>query len=80
MPTSLRIGPYRFFFYAGDGGEPPHTHAQRDRSECKFWLVPVRLAWNRGFSGAELRQIERITEEHEAELMEIWNGFFDIGG
>jgi hypothetical protein len=78
MPTSLRIGPYRFFFYAGDAGEPPHTHVQRDRFEAKFWLAPVRLAWNRGFSGTELRRIERVTEEHEAELLGIWHDFFDI--
>jgi len=80
MPTSLQIGPYRFFFYAGDIGEPAHTHVQRDQCECKFWLAPVRLAWNRGFSGSELRRIERTTEEHEAKLMEIWNEFFDSHG
>ena len=51
MPTSLRIGPYRFFFYAGDRNELAHTHVQRDDAEAKFWLAPVRLAWNRGFSG-----------------------------
>ena len=79
MPTSLWIGPYRFFFYAGDRGEPPHTHVQRDRTECKFWLSPVRLAINRGFSGAELRQIERLTEEHEGTLVEKWNDFFSAG-
>ncbi len=59
MPTSWRVGPYRYFFYAGDSAEPPHTHVQRDESDCKFWLAPVRLAWNRGFSSAELRQIEQ---------------------
>jgi hypothetical protein len=79
MPTSLRIGPYRFFFYAGDRNEPPHTHVQRDEAEAKFWLRAVRLAWNRGFSGAELRKIESLTEEHEAKLLEIWNDYFDIG-
>jgi len=78
-PTSLRIGPYRFFFYAGDRTEPSHTHVQRDDAEAKFWLSPVRLAWNHGFPGGELRRIERITEEHEARLMEIWNDYFDIG-
>jgi hypothetical protein len=26
MPTLLRVGPYRFFCYAGDGNEPPHVH------------------------------------------------------
>jgi len=79
MPTSLYIGPYRFFFYAGDRGEPPHTHVQRDQAEAKFWLEPVRLAWNRGYAGSELRAIERLTEAHEAELMEVWRAYFDAG-
>ena len=48
-------------------------------AQAKFWLAPVRLAWNRGFRGAELRRLERITEENEARLMEIWNEYFDIG-
>ncbi len=79
MPTSLRIGPYRFFFYAGDRNEPVHTHVQRENAEAKFWLGPVRLAWNRGFSGPELRRIERIAAENEARLTEIWNEYFEIG-
>lgn len=79
MPTSLRIGPYRFFFYAGDRHEPPHIHVQRDNPEAKFWLSPVRLAWNRGFSGAELRRIENVTEENETRLIDTWNEYFDIG-
>ena len=79
MPTSLRIGPYRFFFYAGDRDEPPHTHVQRDTAEAKFWLSPVRLAWNRGFSSAELRRVENITEENEIRLIDSWNEYFDIG-
>ena len=76
MPTSLRIGPYRFFFYAGDRDEPPHSHVQRDRSEAKFWLSPVRLAWNHRFPSAELRRIESLTEENENRLMEAWNEYF----
>jgi hypothetical protein len=30
MPTVLRSGPFRVFFYAGDGGEPPHVHIERN--------------------------------------------------
>jgi len=30
MPTVLQIGPYRFFFYAGDRDEPPHVHVERE--------------------------------------------------
>jgi hypothetical protein len=48
-------------------------------AEAKFWLAPVRLAWNRGFSAAELRRIEGLTEENEDRLLEIWNEYFDIG-
>jgi len=43
MPTILREGPYRFFFYAGDSDEPPHVHVERDDKIAKFFLVPVRL-------------------------------------
>ena len=30
MPTVIRSGPYRFFFYAGDRDESPHVHVERD--------------------------------------------------
>jgi len=43
MPTVLRVGPYRFFFYAGGGEEPPHVHVERDDNIAKFWLDPIRL-------------------------------------
>ncbi|MFP4192090.1 MAG: DUF4160 domain-containing protein, partial [Candidatus Hydrogenedentota bacterium] len=55
---------------------PVHTHVMRDNAEAKFWLNPVRLAWNRGFSGTEIREIEVLTQEHEKLLMEKWNAFF----
>lgn len=54
MPTVLRIGPYRFFFYSGDGGEPLHIHVEREDRIAKFWLNPVRLAKSGGFNRAEL--------------------------
>jgi hypothetical protein len=49
MPTVLRVGPYRFFFYSGDGGEPPHIHVEHDDHVAKLWLDPVRLARSGGF-------------------------------
>src|SRR5262245_64417566 len=42
MPTVLRVGPYRFFFYAGDRAELPHVHIELDDANAKFWLHPVR--------------------------------------
>jgi hypothetical protein len=76
MPTVLRSGPYRFYFYSGDRDEPPHVHAARDANEAKFWLEPVRLAWSRGFSASELRRVEGLVAEHVQQLTEAWNAFF----
>ncbi len=69
MPTVLRIGPYRFHFYSREGTEPPHIHVARDDFEAKFWLRPVGLAANHGFSAAEAREVGRLVEEHCEELI-----------
>ena len=76
MPTVLRSGPYRFFFYAGDGGEPPHVHVERGDAEAKFWLDPIRLERSRGFGRKEINRIRRLVEWNLQELLESWNEFF----
>jgi Domain of unknown function (DUF4160) len=76
MPTVLRTGPYRFFFYAGDGAEPPHIHVERDDCEAKFWLRPVRLAGSRGFKTKELNRIRVLLAVNQDALLESWNEFF----
>ena len=70
MPTIMRSGPYRFYFYAGDQSEPPHVHVERDDNEAKFWLDPARLARSHGFSAKELKDIERLVLENEQHLLE----------
>ena len=76
MPTVLRVGPYRFFFYSSDGDEPPHVHVQRDTAVAKFWLEPLRLDYGTGFRPSELRRIERIIDENRSTLVEAWNEYF----
>ena len=63
MPTLLTVGPYRFFCYAGDRDEPPHVHIERDKDEAKFWLDPIRIQSNRGFSRTEINRIQKLVEE-----------------
>ena len=75
MPTVLRIGPYRFFFYSGDGTEPPHIHVERDEQVAMFWHDPARLAKSGGFNRAELRDIERMVAENTTLLLEAWNDY-----
>ena len=76
MPTVLRVGPYRFFFYAGDRDEPLHIHVEREDKIAKFWLEPMRLQRSGGFNRMELGQIQKIIEEHYAHLMEAWHDYF----
>lgn len=76
MPTVLRIGPYRFFFYAGDRHEPPHVHVEREDKLAKFWIDPIRLKKSGGFNRMEMARIQKIINEHQATLLEAWNDYF----
>lgn len=76
MPTVLWVGPYRLYFYAADGTEPPHIHVQRDADMAKFWLSPPELAWNRGFRPPELRRLRGIIAGRRQILLEKWHGYF----
>ena len=76
VPTILRRGPYRFFFYSSDRDEPVHVHVERDDNLAKFWLQPVRLQRNTGFRQAEIIRVARIVEEHRLGILEAWNEYF----
>lgn len=77
MPTVLRVGPYRLFFYAGDRGEPSHVHVERDDHVAKFWLEPVRLERSGGFRSQELNRIRRLVEENQEQLRRSWDDYFE---
>ena len=76
LPSVLRVGPYRFFFYSPDGAEPIHIHGARDSRAAKFWLEPVRLSGSKGFGPSELRDIERVVDENQLVIVRSWNEFF----
>ena len=76
MPTVLRSGPYRIYFYSHEPNEPPHVHVDRDDCTAKFWLRPVALAANLGFSARELTRIERLVADHQQALKDAWYDFF----
>jgi hypothetical protein len=76
MPTVLRSGPYRVYSYSHEPNEPPHVHVDRDDRTAKFWLAPVALARNLGFSSRELKQIEALVQQHRVALVEAWDEHF----
>ncbi len=76
MPTVLRVGSYRFFFYSADGQEPPHVHIARDRATAKFWLEPVAFASASGFRARELLDIQSLIVDHYQLLSKSWHDYF----
>lgn len=75
-PTVFREAGYRFFFFSRE--EPRmHVHAICGDGEAKFWLQPkLELAKNHRLSPTQLRDVERIIEEHYDELTGAWNAHF----
>ena len=74
MPTIHGIpGPYRFFFYSFDCNEAKHVHVRRERKLCKFWLEPIALSMNDGFSPVELNRIRTLIVRHHGRILEAWD-------
>jgi hypothetical protein len=76
MPTVLRIGPYRFFFYSNEKNEPPHIHVEDDEKVGKYWLEPVELASNHGFRSHELTRLRALVIEDRDTFLEAWHEHF----
>ena len=60
MPTVLKVGKFRFFFFSNEGNEPMHIHVESDDKYAKFWLDPVQLAKSVGYSAKELNEIKKL--------------------
>lgn len=71
------IGPYRFFFDAGDRDEPTHVHFERDQRNAGFRLDPLRLQKSGGFGNVGLNQIQQLLEKHREGPLQEWNECFD---
>lgn len=79
MPTLMRDGPLRVFFYSneGDPREPPHVHVIADAAEAKFWLTPeVSMAYNEGLKPKLLSRALRLVEDKRDAFEEAWNEYF----
>lgn len=76
MPTVLRLGAFRFFFYSFENGEPSHIHVESNGRTAKYWLVPVELARSQGFRPQELQRLRAMVIEHRGKFEEAWNAHF----
>ena len=48
----------------------------RDASTAKFWLAPIELAQNLGFSALELARVRRVLLSEQAALLKAWHDYF----
>lgn len=54
-----------------------HIHVSSAQGEAKFWLEPkVELAENYRIKRKQLRDIERLLEEHKDEIVHAWKKHF----
>ncbi len=76
MPTVLRAGGFRFFFYSNEREEPAHIHVEQAERHAKFWLASVTLAESSGFRSGELAELRRLVLQHRLLFQEAWDGHF----
>lgn len=76
VPTLLRIGPYRFYFYSREH-DPPHVHVESAQGSAVFTFGPVGVMRAKGYTRRELGRLEEIVRRHEAEFLERWHEYFD---
>lgn len=73
MPTVLRIGGYRFFFFSLENQEPRHIHVEQAERYAKLWLDPIVVARSSGFRSNELSEIIRIVRANRTMFEDRWN-------
>ena len=77
MPTVLRIGGLRFFFYSSEGNEPPHIHIEQADNVAKYWLEPVESVNSYGFSAKEINHIRKLVIDNQAQFKQAWYEHFN---
>jgi hypothetical protein len=76
MPTILRHGRWRIFFYSNEGSESAHVHVESAGGTAKLWLNPVALVRSSRLKPSELREVERLVRLNRKLLLEAWDDFF----
>lgn len=80
MPTILLIAGWRLYFWANEGNEPIHVHAEKGDMECKFWLevesFEIKTALEYNLTPQAKREIKKIIYVHFDYIVDEWNSYF----
>jgi hypothetical protein len=75
-PTLFRFKDYRFYFLSNEE-ERKHVHVECADGEAKFWIEPIiSLATYYRLNSRQLKEIQKIVEKHEDEIIEKWKRHF----
>ena len=75
MPTVLRIGGFRLFFYSNEH-LPKHIHIEKADKTAKYNIEFIELVKSSRFSASDLKQIRNLVEENQEFLIQKWNEYF----
>lgn len=76
MPVVVRIDGFILFFYSADRGEPIHIHIYYQGGTAKFWLKPLKIAYNKGLKQKEITKAKRLVLKYHQDIEEKWIEFF----
>ena len=75
-PTVFRYKEYQFYFFSREESRM-HVHVYSPDGEAKFWLEPViALAESCKLNAKQIKQIQKIVEEHKNEIEKSWKKHF----
>ena len=76
MPTVVREGGCRLYFFSHEPNEPPHVHVDRGDATMKVWLDSLEVAKSRGFRAHEIGGIVALVEANRSLCLEAWHEHF----
>ncbi|MCC6613286.1 MAG: DUF4160 domain-containing protein [Anaerolineae bacterium] len=76
MPTVFTEDGCRFKIYPNDH-PPAHVHVRKAENVARVSLETVEVLSSEGFNSRELSRIIEIVEDHQAELLEMWDTFHE---
>lgn len=79
MPTVLFINGWRLFFFADEGNEPIHIHAEKAEKSCKFFLdvesIDLRKRYSKNMNNKDLKQVKEIIFNNFNYIVDQWEKF-----
>ena len=76
VPTVVRDGPFRLFFFSREESRV-HVHVAHPDGEAKFWLTPtVHVATSTGLTPRQLAAAQEVVTKHLKEIQDAWDHHF----